>query len=146
MTVRHTFDAATLLKDAGAITSSAAAQVGGAARIIDVGDVEVRGDLVLEVSAMDIVGNDEFYEIVLQGSPDDDFGTAGNIQDIAVVQLAAKEKKRTDSDKDDVVGRYVVPVSNRFNETNYRYLRLYTVVTVDAATGSINYLGFLTKS
>lgn len=133
----HTYDTLLELKDAGAVTASARAQVGGAAKILDVGDGEFRGDLIIEVSAMDIASNDEIYDLILQGSPDAAFGTAGNIQELVQVSLSAKEVKRSDSDKDDVIGRIVLPFTNRFMGTNYRYLSLYHAIA--GTTTSINY-------
>lgn len=139
MTVAHTYDDDLSLKASAAVTSSAAGSL-----ILDLGTGEVRGDVVIEVSALAIDGNDELYNIILQGSPDATFGTAGNIQELVGISLSAKEVKVTDSDKDDVVGRYVVPFSNRHGETNYRYVRIYTVNV--GATSSITYRAFLTKS
>jgi hypothetical protein len=139
MTVAHTYDDDLSLKASAAVTSSAAGTL-----ILDLGTGETRGDVVIEVSAMDIASNDEIYDIVLQGSPDAAFGTAGNIQELTAISLSAKEVKRTGSDKDDTTGRYVVPFSNRHGETNYRYVRIYTVV--GAASSSITYRAFLTKS
>ena len=139
MTVAHTYDTETDLKAAGLVAASAAGSI-----IVDLGTGEARGDLVLEVSALEIASNDESYTIVLQGSPDAAFGTAGNIQDLVSVNLAAKEVKATDSDKDDATGRVIVPFSNRFNGTNYRYVRIYTVVAGTVATG-INYVAYLSK-
>src|SRR5262245_15239855 len=97
----YTFDVNLQLKDAGAVTSSAAAQVSGSAKIVPVGSGLFTGDVVIDVSAMDIVSNDEIYDIVLCGSPDSDFGTAGNIVELAQISLGTKEAKRTDSDADD---------------------------------------------
>src|SRR5688572_9089225 len=137
MTVAHTYDAELSLKVSAAVAASAAGTL-----ILDLGVGETRGDLVVEVTAMDITSNDELYDIILQGSPDAAFGTAGNIQDLMAFNLSAKELKRTDSDKDDVIGRYVIPVSNRFGSTNYRYVRIYTVVA--GTTATITYRAFLT--
>ena len=144
MTVAHTYDTLLQLKDAGAITSSAAATVGGSAKILDLGTGEVRGDLVMEVTALDIVSNDEIYDIVLQGSPDAAFGTAGNIVELQAISLSAKEVKRTDCDRDDTTGRYCMPFSNQFAGTNYRYVRLYHVIA--GTTPSINYFAVLAKA
>lgn len=139
MTVAHTYDDDLSLKASAAVTSSAAGTL-----ILDLGTGEVRGDVVIEVSALAIDGNDELYNIILQGSPDAAFGTAANVQELVGISLSAKEVKVTDSDKDDVIGRYVVPFSNRHGETNYRYVRIYTVNV--GATSSITYRAFLTKA
>ena len=128
-----------LLKASAAVTSSAAGSL-----ILDVGDGHIGpATVVVDVSAMDIVSNDESYWIVLQGSPDAAFGTAGNIVELAAIHLGAKEIKLTDSDADDAVGRYIFHVRNERNGTVYRYLRIYTVVV--AASSSITYKAWLSK-
>lgn len=131
----RTVDAELWLKDAGALTASAACQVEGAAAVIDVGDAKVMGEIVIEVTALEIASNSEIYDIVLQGSPDANFGTDTNIQDIVGITLSAARAKRTDSDKDDVTGSYRIPFSNEYAGTVYRYLRLYCVIAGDIATG-----------
>ena len=103
----------------------------------------IMGDLLLEVSALDIASNDEIYDLVLQFSSDSDFGTAGNIQDGVSISLGAKEVKRTDSDKDDAVGRFILPFRNEFDGTTYRYVRLYAVVA--GTTPSITLTARLAK-
>lgn len=130
----YLYDSDLVLKASGAITASAAAGT-----IVDLGSAtaKVRGDIVIEVTAIDIATNDETYDIVLQGSPDAAYGTAGNIHEICAIHLGAKETKRTDSDKDDVIGRYILPFTNTPYGTPFRYLQLYTVV--GAAGSSITY-------
>jgi hypothetical protein len=140
-----TIDTATQLKDAGAIAASAAAQVGGAAKILDLGAGFVEGDVVLDVTALDLDGNNEIYDIVVQLSPNADFGTAGNIVERAQLNLCAKEVKRTDCDRDDEVGRYVLSVDNEFDGTLYRYMRLYTIVAGAGVTTGINYTAYFCK-
>lgn len=136
-----TVDVDTILKAAGVIGASAAV-----ATIVDVGDATMRGEIIIDVSAIEIASNDEIYDIVLQGSPDADFGTPGDIHDIASISLGAKEVKRTDSDKDDVAGRYVLPFTNFQYGTKFRYLRLYTAVagSIDSG-GGISYTANMHK-
>lgn len=135
-------DAELTLQDAGLVAASAAGTT-----IRDVGDHPMVGELEIEVTALEIASNDEIFDIILQGSPDAAFGTAGNIQELCQISLSAKEVKRSDSDKDDVIGRYVIPFRNQFGDTVYRYLRLYIVVAGTIATG-INFtarIGMLRK-
>jgi len=141
---RYTFDNNLLLKDAGLVAASAAATVLSAGKILDLGAGLVEGDIVIDVSALEIASNTEIYDIVAEVSPDAAFGTAGNIVERVALNLSAKEVKRTDCDKDDAIGRYILPFSNEHNGTVYRYMRLYTVVAGDVATG-INYTAFLAK-
>lgn len=136
-----TFDSELEFKDAGLIGASAAAQVDSAAKIVNVGTALFMGKMIIDVSALEIASNDEIFEIVIQGSSDSDFGTAGNICDLAILNLSAKEVKRTDSDKDDAAGRYKVYFDNESNGTYYQYLRVYTYVAGTIATG-INYVAY----
>ncbi|MEN6306674.1 MAG: hypothetical protein ABFD91_02870 [Anaerohalosphaeraceae bacterium] len=141
---RYTFDAGLELKDAGLVAASAAAQVNSAARVLDLGSGLVEGDIVLDVSALEIASKDEVYDIIAQLSPDADFGTAGNIVERCALNLSAKEVKRSDCDKDDTIGRHILPFNNEHKDMLYRYARLYTVVAGTIATG-INYSAFLAK-
>ncbi len=131
-------DANAQLKASAAVTSSAAGSL-----IADVGDAYFEGRLVVDVSAMDIASTDEFYGIILQGSPDSDFGTAGNIVELCQISIGAKGPRLSDADKDDTVGRYVIPVHNQWNGVTFRYLRLYTKVA--GTTPTITYEAHLTK-
>lgn len=121
------------LKAAGLVASSEAGSL-----IVDLGPGFVEGVLILDVSALEIASNDEAYTIILQGSPDADFGTAANIVELMAVHLGAKETKLSDCDRDDSTGRLDKPCSNTHGDTNYRYVRIYTVVAGSIATG-INY-------
>jgi len=137
-----TFDSLLELKTSGAVTSSAAV-----ATILDLGDGAVHGDVVIDVSALDIASNNEIYDIVVQLSPDSDFGTDTNIIDLASLTLGAAEVMRSDSNRDSVVGRYLLGFRNeaRLNgvDTVFRYARLYTVVA--GTTPSITYSAFIAK-
>ena len=70
-----TFDKETELKDAGAITSSAAAQVDGSDKILDLGDAYVQGSAIFDISDIEFGDADETYEIQLQFSDSADFST-----------------------------------------------------------------------
>lgn len=136
---RSVYDSALSLKASAAVTTSAAGSL-----IVDLGPGEWEGYLDIDVTAMDIVSNDEKYDIILQGSPDAAFGTAGNIVELMQFSLSAKEVKVSDSDKDDVIGHYVKPVKNLdFDGTPLRYMRIYTVVA--GTTPTITYSAYLSK-
>ena len=133
-----TFDANMEFKDAGLVAASAAATVDGSAKVVDVGTGHFKGCMILDVSALEIASNNEIYDIVIQGSSDSDFGTDTNICELAQLNLSAAEVKRTDCNKDDSTGRFKLYFDNENDGTNYRYLRVYTVVGGTVATG-INY-------
>lgn len=126
-------DADLSLKAQALVGASAAGSL-----IVDTGGGVFRGELILNVTALEIASANEFYTIVLQGSPDAAFGTAGNIVELINFSLGAKAGRLSDADKDDAVGVYNIPVTNVHAGATYRYLRIYTVVAGTVATG-INY-------
>lgn len=131
------------LKDAGLVAASARAQVSSADKIIDLGEAAVVGCVMIDVTVIEIADNDEIYDIVLQGSPDSDFGTATNIKELCAINLSAAEVKRTDCNVDDAIGRRYMYFTNQINDTVYRYVSLYTVVGGTVGTG-INYVAWIT--
>lgn len=139
----YTFDKETLMKDAGLIAADAAAQVGGAAKILDLGsDASFSGVLVVDVSAIEIASNDEVYRIIVQGSNSASFAS-GN-ENLAELTLGATEV-RPGGAIDSVVGRYELPFVNAQGVLAYRYLRVYTDVGGTIATG-INYTAHIGRS
>lgn len=130
----YTPDIEMLFKDAGAIVASAAGQVGGSDKIIDVGAARFEAVMIVDVSALDIASNDEIYDIIVQGSTSASF--ASGIENLAQLNLAATEV-RDGGAQDSTTGRYELPFCNEQDGTIYRYLRLYTKVA--GSTPSINH-------
>lgn len=141
----YIFDAELQLKDAGLVAADAAAQVGGNAQVLDVGDARFTGELVVDVSAIEVASNDELYEIILEGSTTEAF-SGGEQRELVVLRLGANEVLPRGS-ADSTTGRYAVPFTNEPNPggTTFRYLRAYTNVSGTIATG-INYLAYLSKT
>ena len=73
------FDYSHKLKDAGAVTSSGYGTVDAAAKGVNLGDGLVRGNLVIDVSAIKISAKDEIYEIHLIGGTDADFSSQASL-------------------------------------------------------------------
>lgn len=136
----YPFDIQTLLKDAGAITADAAAQVGGQAQILDLGPARMDAVVVVDVTAIDISSADENYRLVLQGSNSPTF--ASGIQNLAVLELGATAA-RPGGAADSLVGRYELMAANEQADVTFRYCRMYTDVT--GTTPSINYTAFMTE-
>lgn len=134
-------DADLQLKDAGLVAGSAAAQVGGSAKIHDGGDADLFGDVVVDVTAIEIGNDNERYDIVLEGSSSASF--ASDIEELGRLVLGANEVITGGSDVDSVVGRYAFGFYNSRAGKRYRYLRIYTVVAGTVGTG-INYTAHLT--
>jgi hypothetical protein len=129
-----------ILKDAGLVAADAAGTVGGDAKIINLGAGLVEGNMIVDVTAIEIASNDERYFISLQGSASATF--ASGIVDLAAVELGALEV--IGGDQDSTIGRYKVPFRTEKNGTIYPYVRLYTDVSGTIATG-INFSAYLGK-
>jgi hypothetical protein len=127
------------MKDAGAITASAQAQVGGVDKILDVGTGYVDADIVVDVTAMDVASGDEKYEIELQLSNSATFASGNVVKTV----LKLGDSTVNGASADSVIGRYVMCFNNEFNGTVYRYARLYTRVA--GTTPSINYSAYVGK-
>ena len=134
----YTFDALLQFKDAGLVAADAAATVSAAAKIVDLGTGLFAGDMVIDVSAVEIASNDESYEIQVQLSSSASF--ASDIVQGPSLKLGALETL-IGTDVDSLAGRYILPFRNEQNGTWYRYGRLYTNVTGTIGTG-INYTAF----
>lgn len=134
----YTFDANLQFKDAGLVAADAGATVSGAAKIVDFGTGLFAGDMVIDVSAIEIASNDESYEIQVQLSSSSTF--ASDIVQGPSLKLGALETL-VGTDVDSSTGRYILPFRNEENGVWYRYARLYTNVSGTIATG-INYAAF----
>jgi hypothetical protein len=136
---KYNFDALMLLKDAGLVAASAAAQVASADKILDMGAARFDGVAVIDVSAVEIDSNNELFTIIIQGSNSAAF--ASGIENLGALQLGAAEV-RPGGAQDSVAGRYELPFVTEQADTVYRYIRAYTVVAGTQAAG-INYTAFV---
>lgn len=134
----YTFDALLQFKDAGLVAADAAAQVSGSAKVVDVGNGLFSGDMVIDVSAIEIASGDESYEIQVQFSSSATF--ASDIVQGPSLKLGAAATL-IGTDVPSATGRFILPFRNEQNGVWYRYARLYTNVTGTIATG-INYTAF----
>ena len=132
-------DSGLTIKAAGLVGASAGGSV-----IADLGEGFVEGNILIDVTALEVDTGDESYDIILQLSPDSDFGTDTNIVEKVGINLADATQKRSDANADDVVGRYVIPFNNLYGTSYYRYARIYTVVGGTVVTG-INYSARIVK-
>lgn len=141
----YTFDAALQLKDAGLVAADAAATVGGSAKILDLGVGLVEGDVIIDVSEIEIATGDERYTIIAQFSNSATFASGiviGSCIPMGDGSTIGTAFGGSGVDVDDVVGRYILPIRNERNGTWYRYLRLWTDVAGTLASG-IGYTAFL---
>lgn len=136
-----TVDAALRLKDAGAVTASGNAQVGGSDRILDLGAGRMDFRAILDVAAIDTTSADESYRIRLQLSNSATF--ASGIVTAATAELGVASA--TGSSAATAAGtRVELAGCNEFNGVVYRYARLTHVIA--GTTPSINYQGWLVKT
>jgi hypothetical protein len=136
-----TFDAQHLCKDAGAVTSSAAAQVGGSNRIIDLGDAaRVDARAIVDVSAIDVSSGDEAYTIEVQVSSSATFAS-----DIAVAGIARLGHSSVSFESASTAAphRREIAFTNEINGTLRRYLRVFHRIA--GTTPSINYTAALAR-
>lgn len=134
-----TFDANLEFKDAGLVAADAAATVDGSAKVIDLGTGFWQGNMVIDVTAIEIASDNERYDIKVQVSDSATF--ASGIVDVACLPLGAYQTL-IGADTDSTTGRYVLPFHNEGVDGNtYRYARVYTDVSGTIATG-INYIAF----
>ncbi len=149
----YTLDVDTELKDAGAVTATAAAQVGGSDKTLDFGIVTsgpavtqiayTPGWLVVDVSAIDGVTGDEQYDIQYQLSDNVTFAS-GLVSVKASINLG-DGARFVSSDVDDryVTGRHVIGVDNEYAGTLFRFARLLHIVL--GTSPSIDYRAFLSR-
>lgn len=140
-TYNHTVDAALLLKDAGLVAASAAAQVGGSNKILDLGTGRFEGYVVIDWTACEVATGDESYRIELQFSDSSTF--ASNIWIGALVHLGDSTVTFESADTT-ATGRRVIPFTNEINDVQYRYMRIYTRIAGTIATG-INFTARVAK-
>ncbi len=126
-----TFDAATELKDAGAVTTAGPAQVGGANRVVNVGNGLLQAVVIVDVVALDATTGDETYTVALQASTSPTF--ASNVQTVATITAAAGP------------GRYTAPFINSMNgDVPLPYLRAF--LQPAGTTPSIDCRVWITKN
>jgi hypothetical protein len=123
----RTYDNLLLLKDAGAIVADAPAQVGGSARVLDVGNAHMDGVAIVDTSAIDFTSVDETYVVRIQGSTTIGFGTP--------VELAARAIT--------AVGRTEIPFNNEVAGSYLQYIRAFN--DTGGTTPSINSTIFIAK-
>lgn len=134
----YNFDKLLQLKDAGAVTASAAAQVGGSAAVLDMGPARFDAMVRINLAAI-TVSADNAYDIVVQGSNSPTF--ASGIENLVSLNLG-NTAVRDGGAQTSAPGIYELPVTNEQADTVYRYIRIYTKVA--GTTPSINFDAFLT--
>ena len=140
---QRTFDTLLVLKDAGLVASSAAAQVASAARIVDLGLGRVEADVLIDATAVEVDSSNELFTITCEFSNSSTFASV--IATGAMQYLGHATAIPGGGDINQVAGRYQIPFVNVINGTHYRYMRLFTLVAGTVGTG-VNYSAYITKN
>ncbi len=137
-----TYDNATLLKDAGAVTADGAATVATVARVLDLGaNARTAGRVICDVSALTTNGaTGEGYTITAQVSNSSTF--ASGVIGSGSIRLGAAASMPGESAAS-VAGRFEFLAFTEVNGTLYRYMRIY--VDVSGTAPSINFTAYLVK-
>lgn len=130
-TLQRTRDSLQSLKAAGLVAADTAGSL-----IFDCGSAPVLGDVLVEVTALEIASGDEHYRIIVQGSNSATF--ASGIEHLAVLHIGDGSAIANGVDVDNAVGKYLLPFRTEKGANVYRYVRIYTDVSGTIATG-INY-------
>jgi len=133
-----------ILKDAGLVSASGYAAVGGFTQTIDLGSAasNFSGVAVIDVDAIEIASNDELYTLMIVGSNTADFSGAKQV--LASLPLGATEVRPVGA-VDSFIGRYEMPFVNSQAGQIYRYLRVYTLVAGSIASG-IDFRAYVGRS
>lgn len=130
------YDSELLLNSAGLVAASAAGS-----EVIDTGGGFTDGVIITDVSAIEVDTGDELYTFSLQGTNTAAFGGT-DIVDLVMFNMGDAAVLVGDADLG--IGRVVTPFRNQFQETVYRYLRIYLTIAGTIVTG-INYTCYLSK-
>jgi hypothetical protein len=133
------FDYDAILKDAGAVTSSGYGEVDSAAKVVNIGSGLVRGNVIIDISAIDVSSKDELYEIHLMGGSDESF-----TQEVSLCSKELGHNASLEGNRDSKSGRYVLPFQNEMAGRIWPYIRIRHVL--EGTTPSINYEARLEKA
>jgi len=118
----YTYDADLELKDAGAVTSSAAGTVASVAKVLDLGAGRVDGRTIINMTAFDATTGDERSQVTMQFSASSTF--ASGIVNGPSIGFGAYEV--VGGSADPAAGLYELPWTNEVAGTVYRYARIWT--------------------
>ena len=127
-----------ILKDAGAVTSSGYGTVDATAKVVNLGSGLVRGNTIIELTAMALTDNDELYQLHLMGGDDSSF-----TKEVALATVEIGCKEVTEATHDSKIGRYILPFENEKNGVVFPYVRIRH--TISGTTPGIDYTCRLEK-
>lgn len=123
--ITKTFDYSLYLDDGGAITASAAGEIGGTDKILDLGAGLVEGSVIVDVTVLDVDTGNELVTLGVQISSSATF--ASDYYQVASLQIGDAAVLAGDTDM--TTGRYVIPFNNLIKDgTTKRYMRMYWTI------------------
>lgn len=111
----------------------------GTDKYYDTGGGRTRGDVVINVYAVPNILASTKFTMRLQGGENTSFST---INDLQIIELG--DATQISGGSDLTTGRYILPFTNDFDGTVYRYLRHYITCGGTCGTG-IQYEVYLSK-
>lgn len=149
-------DEAMLMADTGSADTAgdSAATVDGVAKVHDSGGGYMEGKLVIDIDTLTgagVTASNGSISITLEGSTTSTFTTFVRLARLQIASVTASADTRDMSDAGTYAtastGRYIIPFTNDFHGTVFRWLRLYNVYngTCDATNNGIKYKAWLTK-
>lgn len=137
----YTLDAEYLLRTFGAQTTSG---LGTGNQSVDFGGAYYKGEIIIDVAAMDVVSTNEIYDIIFVLTNTAAFSDNDDLYERISISLGAAGAKRTSANADSVVGRYTLGLDNEMAGTIYRYGRIQCVI--GGTTPSISYQAFMARN
>jgi hypothetical protein len=139
------FDRKNAFADDLTLTASDVVQFAAADVELDLGDGYYEGVLVVDVSAIDTVSNDEAYTFILEGCNTSGFGS-GDIDALATKRLEDPASAGTPGRQnvEHGVGRFYLPFNNLVDEAQYRYLTLNVIIA--GTTPSVTFSAWIAPS
>lgn len=123
--ITKTFDYSLYLDDGGSITASAAGEIGGTDKILDLGAGLVEGSVIVDVTELDVDTGNELVTLGVQISSSSTF--ASDYYQVASLQIGDAAALAGDTDM--TTGRYVIPFNNLIKDgTTKRYMRMYWTI------------------
>jgi hypothetical protein len=129
------FDTLLVMKDAGLVTTSAAAEVSSVAKVHDLGaNANVSGDLIINMTAIEVDTSNEVCRVLLQGSNSASF--ASGIHVLCAAFFGDTVGVGGGADVDHGPWKAELPFRNRLGTLGpFRYLRVYHQIAGTIATG-----------
>ena len=119
------FDIDAILQDAAEKTSTGNGTVGGSAKAIGLGSGLVRGNIVVDISAIKVADNDEKYVLHLMGGSDASF-----TQEFSLVSKEIGHRTQLEGNLDDrPETRLVIPFQNECRGMVLPYVRIRHVLS-----------------